>query len=1227
MAANLKRKRGNDVNPRRDRRVDDEMDVDGVSSDGENNKFESQDDGSEEGGEDGENGAVSEGEWSGIQGTEQEKAAGDKSRQPPTGEELRAIKDAADLYRSNSFKLQIDALLPNVRPKTSRQPPLDRFLLSLHSFLLSLPSTPLRHPLEAARSLVKKGVSVPYTLPLPTEDTNWKVAFEKPSDILLVGSWANKVSVKDRDGKRFGVDVAVEMPDDLFQEKDYLNGRFFQKRAFYLATIAAALKESKQFNIDLSYDSVADDPRLTSLVLVPRADGLQTDFTKLNAQVHIIPVISDSCPIPLSRLSPSHSNIRIKSSEDNASSNPPTPIYNTCLLQCLTPKSHLLAVHSLKQDSPAFSDALTLLRIWANQRGYGEGSRMCVHGFKGKGSWWAALLHLSIRGEEAQTSGVKGSARRPLGRGLSSYQMFRAALDILAKFNPQKDAIFVKSDGGHRFPPEEYRAHHHGVFVDSASLINFFAGVPRGSLELLSLDAWRTLQMLDVTKLSGDPFSEVFLKEHRDLPTRYDVVLRVDLSNAKERENAIHATLDHGSAYNALILSLDSLLHQGLGNRSRAITILHPSSPLRPLTQANSSIFDIIYIGIIYDPEHAFRLVDHGPAADEQDQSVIQAFRDFWGDKAELRRFKDGRILESIVWDVKTADEKMHIPAMIVQHVLHRHLGLKDDAVTTWQTPYDSMLRLPQSVSSIYVGSGAPVGFKAAIDAFEAVAKSMKALDNDLPLALVQVSPVSEFLRYTSVFSPVALPSSLAPSLPPNARFMSSMDIMLQFEKSAKWPDDLKAIQKMKLAFFEQLATRLMATVRGLKASVVVGDGVHESGVLDKAFLDIVTPEGWAFSARLWHDREATLLDRILDTRLRKLPHITLKADENKNSREYQEALEAKETYTKRFIHAPRHHRAIAVLCHSHSAFSGTVRLVKRWLASHWLLHEHISEEAVEIICASLFARNTADQHTVGKPDMHAQVPGSKERGFACIIEFLKDWKWEDGLFVPLYADSQPSVEDIKLGSSKHTGSGAWKISTEMDSDGKVWTSNGPDAVAANRVRALAKAAWERMQQMEHGRFDVKSLFTHPTEDYDFVIKLDRAVIPRYFQNVVGDTVQLSRRGKNANLSSSDESNIIRPGFDPVQLLFKDLQRIYADTFRLFYDIYGGDQFGGVWDPSLKQARPFRVLGGFSSAPASKETDKRKDKDKGMVVLNEDAILSEIERLAGGLIKEITMHT
>ena len=52
-----------------------------------------------------------EAEWGGVTGEqaeiEEEHRPGTKPKKPPTGEELRAIKDAADLFRSGSFKLQV----------------------------------------------------------------------------------------------------------------------------------------------------------------------------------------------------------------------------------------------------------------------------------------------------------------------------------------------------------------------------------------------------------------------------------------------------------------------------------------------------------------------------------------------------------------------------------------------------------------------------------------------------------------------------------------------------------------------------------------------------------------------------------------------------------------------------------------------------------------------------------------------------------------------------------------------------------------------------------------------------------------------------------------------------------------------------------------------------------------------------------------------------------------
>lgn len=161
-------------------------------------------------------------------------------------------------------------------------------------------------------------------------------------------------------------------------------------------------------------------------------DGSQADFTKLNARVCIIPTISTNSPIPLHRLSPAHANIRAnstKTSEEGTHS--PTPMYNNALLTSFSPKPHLLSTYNDIHSIPAFSDALSLLRIWANQRGFGEGSRLCVKGFESSGPLWCGLLELVIDGEEPSTSAT--SKRKPLGKGLSSYQLFKAVLDCLGR--------------------------------------------------------------------------------------------------------------------------------------------------------------------------------------------------------------------------------------------------------------------------------------------------------------------------------------------------------------------------------------------------------------------------------------------------------------------------------------------------------------------------------------------------------------------------------------------------------------------------------------------------------------------------------------------------------------------------------------------------------------------------------------------------------------------------
>lgn len=550
------------------------------------------------------------------------------------------------------------------------------------------------------------------------------------------------------------------------------------------------------------------------------------------------------------------------------------------------------------------------------------------------------------------------------------------------------------------------------------------------------------------------------------------------------------------------------------------------------------------WIGMIYDPKHAFRQVDYGPSdpsSDSPDSSASQsltAFRTLWGPKSSLRRFKDGRIQESVVWEVTSVDEKSRIPEMVVAFLMGRWFGLDHSSSISAKgavTTFDTVVRLPEKVGRYYntssgSGAGMVVGTKGALTAFDGLVRAIRGLDSSdggggLPLSVMNIHPISDALRYTSAFSPVPVPSggiggNIASILPSNARYLPTIEFIIEFEKSSRWPDDLGAVQKVKMAFMEKIARGLMQIekegTRGMKARVVVGsrgsstvdlNEEEESGraaadwdIQDVARLEIVTPEGWAFSGRIWVEREGTLLERILD-HSNGMPHVKSKSQvpdttpltlthilQGDIQRKAQHGLES---YTRTYIYAPAHHRAITTLSHRFPAFSGTVRLAKRWFGAHWVLSSaggigdsgmsigSVSEEAVEMLCAWVFlvggGGNVDDNidgdeedgqngNSNGSHSTTMSIPGSKERGFASLIRFLKEWNWEEegGVYVPLYGSSgaTASLATPKSKLMTSSGAGVWRISTEVDLEGAMWTRYGPDGVVARRVRALAEATW-----------------------------------------------------------------------------------------------------------------------------------------------------------------------
>ncbi|KAG8737938.1 hypothetical protein FRC10_007518 [Ceratobasidium sp. 414] len=1110
----------------------------------------------------------------------------------PTTQELVKLREGSDLFKSNTFKLQLDELLRDVSANNAQRSTVERVLMTLHEHLSNLPAISACKP----PSVVKKRIAVPYPAPLPSEESQWTVSFERPSNIQLVGSWANGVAVRGNDGGGFSVDLAVEMPASLFREKDYLNGRYFHQRAYYLAVIASSLvSKGNSLGLgseDVAYESLEYDARRTALVIVPTKDStteLARSKLKTPLSIRIIPTLPPNHPLSERHLAPGRASVRTATS-DSAVEPAPTPLYNNLVQLGTSPLPHLLAAHNAKNQIAAYADTLALLKVWANQRGYGpgKGGGRTVRGCGGLGAWWGAIIVYLVLGGK----NVKGTKKQHrIGRGLSSYQLFRAVLDFLVKHDFTITPVFL---GDSPYALEDWKEHHDAIFVDSTGRYNMLAGVPVESLELLRLDAQASLALLD--EASDEAFEVVFLRDLRHPTLRFDYSLRIPLDNAKSRTESLGATLEWSSRTNSLLSTLSSTVRRALGTRVKACVVVQPAPALRPISQPTPNSPPYVELGLVLDPVEAPRLVDYGPPADDPASSEV--FRAFWGSKSELRRFKDGRILESVVWDISHPDERAHIPGRIVRHILQLHFGIKVEDVR--RTVYDEVVRMPSSVVKVYSSVAEnQMTFRPAQSAFDALVKQIKASE-ELPLALVTASPISPILRGTSVFYPWPIDLARYSKLPDSIKYIPPMEVVLQLEKSARWPDDLAAIQKIKLAFFVGIADALRAQDDNIRAAIALDSDASETDVHDNCSLEVLTPSGFAFRLRIYHDREKTLLDGVISDK-KEAPGVVATA---------KDALRVHET---RFVHSPRHHAAVAALAHQFPSFAPAVRLTLRWLGAHLLLH-HIPHPLVELIVAREFLKP-------GAP------PASAPTAFTRVMQTLRDWRWrEEPLVVPIFSSLDETKKDgKKLGKEAEEACkalrredptmsrGAWVVVTEEDASGLRWSgcaSGGPRAIVAARAQQVAKASLEYTL----GRDVVeKTLFAHPLSDYDFVIHLDPKVLPRYGENIAADPNFWTASRVYANDRGDDVEPLV--GLDSAAEYLADLQRAFGHVALFFHDPHGGALIAGLWDPKpTTQVTAFKVMLGYSSMPAE---------EQGKVVFNKKAVLREMEIMGEGMVIEV----
>ncbi|KAN0082128.1 Nrap protein [Elaphomyces granulatus] len=1058
-----------------------------------------------------------------VRGSTAKTASNDGVKQKGAGQPSEMMRTSG-LSKSIFFKLQTDELLTELRPNYDKQASRAHDLLcNLKSVIERIPDQQPKLLLEAEREIRSiHGIAVPFPFPRPAKNIKYSVAYSKPLNINIVGSFALRNGIRTPEPST--VDVVVTMPGHLFQQKDYMNYRYFYKRAYYVACVAAGIQEDKGLDLMVNFHLQDGDGLRPIINLEP--NNCNSGLARSKLRVRIITAIEETI-FPISKTLPLRNNLSqgVPTNSPAVVAYDPISFYNCTLRSEATVATYHKYLNVIAQRFEFYKDACILGRAWLRQRGF----RTSVHGGGFGGFEWAVLVALLFEGG--------GHVGKPiLLPSYSSYQIFKSVMQFLAGTDLTNPLMFYASDLS--FPCDV------PVIYDGRSGMNILYKMTPWAYDALLHESKLTLTMLN--DLHFDNFDKVFGANINNPISRFDHVISLSVSNHTE---GILQFL-------RLQWAIHRVLSKALGSRIRLMSV--SSSDVQPWS-LNSHIPSFntdgnILIGLLLDAENASSFIDYGPSTEQKDAAA--SFREFWGPKAELRRFKDGQVLESLVWsDQQPTPSVLH---QILIYVLHRHLKITEPSVRFIGEEYDEKLCHQGGLLSISSGP-----FQLILKAFQSLEKSLQSLGG-IPLSCRQLAPASPLLRYTAlkVESEAGIPSE-------------PVEVVLQLESSARWPDDLAAIQLMKVVFLIKIGDLLESS--GSALSSRVGQENESHPIFNNAFLDVVHPSRIAFRLRIHHDREQIILERKLK-------------EKGISACMKEETASALAAYRQLFIQGPRLTQAIQNLCTCFHFLSPTIRLVKHWFNTHFM-RPHISDELLELFTV----------HTFVRPHPW-EVPSSVMSGFLRTLYFLSRWGWQKE---PLVIDfgglnsQQLSVIETRFIAWRRVDpemkTVALMVSSNIDQDGVTWTLNEkPPKVVAARISSLAKAAMKLLK--EKGiNLDINDLFKPSLEPFDFLIEF-----------------QKSERGQNKSLSS-----------EAILSFLQEVQTCYDGVMLLFHGGKECNIVGGLWKPQEKEPKQLSLKMAYST---HSEIFDAKKGNKDEVVINKTSILNEIARMGGSMIHRIQVH-
>ncbi|KAL9089368.1 MAG: hypothetical protein Q9159_002584 [Coniocarpon cinnabarinum] len=711
----------------------------------------------------------------------------------------------------DGLRLQVRELLKSVKPHHGARNLVGERLVDLVKRAINdapdlgpLPST------QAAAAFSAAKIAVPFPDPQPSPDSNHQYSYAKPEGFYVdhAGMFKGGVEVG-----TLVTTLAVQMPAAMFTAKDHLDHRYFHKRAFYLARIAAAISETLEADQRLSYELHDENPLLPVLRIDSRMNVLELTADEQYKSLRVMPYAPTSAPYPIDRIEPDTNCLRSLRPSS-------TPFYNASMLHDVAQGRLHNLLERAKETCSGFEDACRLGAIWLRQRGYS--SLFSSGGFGDKE--WSTLIALRLmRGSDAGLPMLLPS--------LDGLQLFRATLQFLA----MQDLVRKSPESLTAVPEGERKNLTPVLFVPDLKY-NLFYRMSRWSYDRLRFDSQTTLRALN--RDAAGAFEGCFIYRVDESLTRYDFLLELP-------RKALEASPRNASD-EPDILSVSKLLYStltsGLTDRVSSLYLRLPKicSWRCEKSKASTAASETLTICVCVNPLTIVRKVDRGPETDEREK--LARFRKLWGGKTELRRFKDGSIREAVAW---SQSEPRELLLEIISHLLGLHFSAASAR---------GLRIIGNAFGQVKKGRELTMAcFEPTLSAYQALEEELRHLE-DMPLAIRQIRPASSALCYTSETVPTSDHKNLS----------NPIDVTVQFEGSGRWPDDLAAIQMTKVAFLLRTAELLQ---KSSSYSTRIGLENDNSETLNRSFLEVIDSNNFIFHVRIHHDREQSLIERKLKDR------------------------------------------------------------------------------------------------------------------------------------------------------------------------------------------------------------------------------------------------------------------------------------------------------------------------------------------------------------------------